>query len=185
MWAQLIKGRVQKPTCIAVVQSLLVPKYQHEKRGWVRSALTRYQSFGLLALGLIRGTHLCRQSDDYQRVERLHLQRARSPSFTNGRQAITSPFAGVTRRKRDQKETFTWNSADGQTRVWVTERIVHLICYFTGNETLPHFWKCDAKYKWYKAKDGYVLTWAPDIFMRKFSSHMPTQTFGFFEFFRI
>ena len=75
--------------------------------------------------------------------------------------AITGPknarVLDVTLRKRAKMGPFTLTLADGKPRVRATDDIVNQLCHFIGNRMIPHFWKCDAKYKHYKAKHEYTF----------------------------
>ena len=47
-----------------------------------------------------------------------------------------------TRRGRVQKRAFISHAADGQLRVVLIDKIVDLLCHFTGNKITSYFWKC-------------------------------------------
>ena len=69
--------------------------------------------------------------------------------------AITGPknasLLDMTLRKRAQMGPFTVTLADGKPRVGATDDIKNLLFHFIGNRMIPHFWKCDVKYKHHRA----------------------------------
>ena len=51
--------------------------------------------------------------------------------------------AGGGLAKRAQTGSFSIKAADGQPRLGVTDRMVNLLCHFTGNLMMPYFCKCN------------------------------------------